>query len=397
MVANLDYTHIVQDIASAITAQIRKNLDNFTEDIDCTPALEGSMAKYKKRVPLGKKPDGTIDYRWIRADSQAELNRKISDLYTVNRLTSYGMTQTEEHKPVPTFKSYTNEWLKLYKDGKVKKNTTTTYRKNLNAHLFPAFGEMQLTEITTAKVQAFLNDRKHLSEKTLKMILALLGQIMKSALEDELIVKDPTASKRLIIPSKKKKERQALPLGRFKQIINGLHLLELADRRYLALILFTGMRRGEALGLRWEDIDVENGLIHIRRGVSHPQQNQPNIEDLPKTKNGVRDVPLDSMLIDFLSPMSKKGFIIGGEKPISLSSFRAMWKRINKAIDLKGVTSHIFRHSYLTYAAGETTDLKTLQALAGHSTIQMTMDHYVHVQPEKLKELGNKMHNLFVQ
>jgi len=195
----------------------------------------------------------------------------------------------------------------------------------------------------------------------------------------------------------KKKERQALPLGRFKQIINGLHLLELADRRYLALILFTGMRRGEALGLRWEDIDVENGLIHIRRGVTHPQQNQPNIEDLPKTKNGVRDVPLDSMLIDFLSPMSKKGFIIGGEKPISLSSFRAMWKRINKAIDLKGVTSHIFRHSYLTYAAGETTDLKTLQALAGHSTIQMTMDHYVHVQPEKLKELGNKMHNLFVQ
>ena len=105
----------------------------------------------------------------------------------------------------------------------------------------------------------------------------------------------------------------------------------------------------------------------------------------------------DSMLVDFLSPMSKKGFIIGGGKPFSLSSFRAMWKRINKAIDLKGVTSHIFHHSYLAYAAGETTDLKTLQALAGYSTIQMTMDHYVHVQPEKLKELGNKMHNLFIQ
>jgi len=49
------------------------------------------------------------------------------------------------------------------------------------------------------------------------------------------------------------------------------------------------------------------------------------------------------------------------------------------------------------YAAGETTDLKTLQALAGHSTIQMTMDHYIHAQPEKIKELGNKIHNLFVQ
>ena len=74
-----------------------------------------------------------------------------------------------------------------------------------------------------------------------------------------------------------------------------------------------------------------------------------------------------------------------------------MWTRINKAIPLKGITPHIFRHSYLTYAAGETPDLKTLQALAGHSTIQMTMDHYIHVQPEKLKELGNRMHSLFAQ
>ena len=61
------------------------------------------------------------------------------------------------------------------------------------------------------------------------------------------------------------------------------------------------------------------------------------------------------------------------------------------------IAERIISYSYLTYAAGETTDLKTLQAMAGHSNIQMTMDHYVHVQPEKLKELGNKMHNLFVQ
>ena len=166
---------------------------------------------------------------------------------------------------------------------------------------------------------------------------------------------------------------------------------------YLALILFTGMRRGEALGLMWQDIDVENGLLHIRRGVTHPQQNQPNIEDLPKTKNGVRTLSLDPLLIDFLSPLDTTGFIIGGEFPISLRTFNNMWRRIGKAIDIKGVTSHIFRHSYLTYAAGETTDLKTLQALAGHSTIQMTMDHYVHAQPEKIKEVGNRMHNLLAQ
>lgn len=166
---------------------------------------------------------------------------------------------------------------------------------------------------------------------------------------------------------------------------------------YLAFILLTGMRRGEALGMMWEDIDTENGLLHIRRGVTHPQQNHPNIEALPKTKSGVRDLPLDPLLIELLSPMSNTGFIVGGESPISLRSFNNIRKRINKVIDLKSVTSHTFRHSYLTYAAGETPDLKTLQALAGHSTTQMTMDHYFRVQPEKPKELGNRMHNLFVQ
>ena len=49
------------------------------------------------------------------------------------------------------------------------------------------------------------------------------------------------------------------------------------------------MRRGEALGMMWEDIDTDNGLLHISRGVTHPQQNQPNIETLPTTKSGVRD------------------------------------------------------------------------------------------------------------
>lgn len=373
----------------ALKAFALMNLDNCTEDTDYTP--NKSMARYKKRVPAGRNPDGSTAYCWIRADSQAELNRKIAAFYAENNL----LNKAEESTPV--FKEYAEEWLRLYKDGKVKKNTTATYRKNLKAHLYPAFGDWPLSAITTAKVQGFLNERSHMAEKTLKMLLALLGQIMKSAVEDELIAKDPTASRRITIPSKKKTERKALPLMRFKQIMNGIHQLEPMERRYLALILLTGMRRGEALGMMWEDIDVKEGLLHIRRGVTHPQQNQPNIEDLPKTKSGVRALPLDPLLVELLSPMDSTGFIIGGEAPISLRTFNNMWKRINKTIDLKGVTSHTFRHSYLTYAAGETTDLKTLQALAGHSTIQMTMDHYVHAQPEKIKELGNKMHNLFVQ
>ena len=92
--------------------------------------------------------------------------------------------------------------------------------------------------------------------------------------------------------------------------------------------------------------------------------------------------------------MQESGFIIGGEAPITMTTYNNTWRRIKKTIDLHGATAHIFRHSYLTYMAGTENDSKTLQTIAGHSTISMTMNRYVHAQPEKTIDAGKKMHNL---
>ena len=100
------------------------------------------------------------------------------------------------------------------------------------------------------------------------------------------------------------------------------------------------------------------------------------------------------MLMDLLAPLQADGFIIGGEQPVSLTHYTNTWNRIKKAVDLHGATAHVFRHSYLTYAAGESSDLKSIQSIAGHSDIRMTMNRYVHAQPEKLKAIGSKMHSL---
>ena len=82
------------------------------------------------------------------------------------------------------------------------------------------------------------------------------------------------------------------------------------------------------------------------------------------------------------------------ESPITMTTYNNTMKRIRKTVDLHGATAHVFRHSYLTYMAGEATDLKTLQSIAGHATIDMTMNRYVHAQPEKIKDAGKKMHDL---
>ena len=157
----------------------------------------------------------------------------------------------------------------------------------------------------------------------------------------------------------------------------------------MALLLMTGMRRGEVLGLRWEDIDPEKGLINVRRNVTYAQ-NQPFI-GTPKTKKGFREIPLDPHLWALLQPAQQEGFIIGGEAPISRMMYRRMWERIEKKVELYGATAHIFRHSYLTIASNAGVEPKTIQALGGHADISTTMNIYVHKQTEQNLDAGKKI------
>ena len=103
---------------------------------------------------------------------------------------------------------------------------------------------------------------------------------------------------------------------------------------------------------------------------------------------------MDPMLMELLAPVESDGFIIGGEHPITLKHYTNTWNRIKKAVDLHSATAHVFKHSYLTCAVGESSDNKSLQKIAGHADIRMTMNRYVHAQPEKIKAVSNKLHDL---
>lgn len=346
------------------------------------------MAIHRQRVRIGQHDDGTPIYKWVQAKTLDELTDRIVQAYIdsgriwelLDRQTAMPMVLSQSKPTCPTFREYVEKWLQTYKAQNLKPTTMSGYRSSLSVHLYPTFGDRLLDSITTEDVQVFLNDRKHLTHKTLTLMLVFLKEILSDAQEDKLIDSNPAASRRIIIPSDKKSIREALPLEQVKDIIQNLPQLQEDDRRLLALLLFTGMRRGEVLGLRWEDIDEKNGLIHVVRNVTYTN-NQPHI-GTPKTQKGTRNIPLDEQLVGLLAPFGKKGFIIGGDKPITLTQFKNMWIRIDKSIDLHGATPHVFRHTYLTLAAGTGLDAKTLQTIAGHADIQTTMNRYVHSQPD---------------
>lgn len=346
---------------------------------------------HKERVLIGRNDRGKPLYKWATGNNLDELHDAIVQIYVdhglIERFLVNGNVPPEKRL---TFKEYTENWMKTYKDVSLKPTTLSGYRTMLRAHFYPAFGKRVFCQITTKDLQDFLNARSELSRKYLSDMVKFFGMIVRDALEDGVVERDITASRKLTIPSNKKTVREALTLENFLDVSDHLSVLNLRDRRFMALLMYTGLRRGEALGLRWEDIDQARGVIHVLRNVTYHTATA-NV-GTPKTENGYRDVPLVPHLTRILDPIQPNGYIIASTQkptePICHSTFVRTWKRIDESIDLHGATPHIFRHTYLTILAGLNIDVKTLQAIAGHSDIQITMNRYVHKRIEGLIEAG---------
>ena len=401
-------TDVARIVASAVGNAIaqyeaqRSNLENCTDDTQMLLPKEGdsNMAKQRIRICIGNNDDGSPVEKMVSASTQFELGDKIvtAILNSERRaefLDKIDATQSNVtvDDPVPTFREYTERWLSVYKEGKLKPKTLKGYKDMLKCHLFPTFGDLRMDIITAAGIQSFLNDNKTYSQKSLQEWLNLLRQILKAAMTDKLIDSNQASDKRIYIPSNIIHEREALKEAEWQDVISNLNRLQGTDRLYMAIIAFTGMRRGEVLGLRWEDVDLDNNVIHVRRNVTHIS-NQPII-GTPKTERGKRDVPIMAGLLNHLSPVKESGYIITREKdpdkPLTISAFRTMWKRIKNTIDVHGATGHVFRHTMGTALFYEGADIKTIQSIVGHADIKTTMDTYIHVRDDRKQSAMEKL------
>ena len=363
---------------------------------------------HRQRVRIGEKEDGTPMVKWIQGKTQDELNDNIVRTYIKHGLFQKLLSEYQEIAVLPivaettapskkiTFREYADTWFKTYKEGVLKPTTVMGYKSNLKRHIYPAIGNLELSAITTEDIQQFLTDRKDLAKNTLHTMLVLISEVLDAAVEDKLIERNPAASKRVFIPTEKKSERTALTREQLLETIRKIGSLDNpSQKRFISLALFTGMRRGEVLGLRWEDIDVEEGMISVSRAVSYTT-NQP-ILSTPKTKNGIRKIPLDPQLLQLLQPLESAGFIIGGETPLTKTVFVRMFNQIREKIDLHGATPHVFRHSYLSMLNQAGVDPKTIQAIGGHGNIMMTFNRYVHSDEKQIALAGKKFNTLFAQ
>lgn len=303
--------------------------------------------------------------RWITANTAQEFADKIAKLMEAPR--------TLKH----SFDSYAWQWFNVYSKPNVETATATTYERQLRRYLCPAFDGLTVEDITTDDVQRLFNSMDG-AKATKDKARMVLNQIMDAAVEDKLIPQNPVKSRRVKVTGKASKTTQPYTVEQMRYLLQ--HIGEIQnplDRVYLALQALHPLRLEEVLGLRREDIDPDSMTIHVRRAVTHPTRNQPEIKET-KTVASSRAIGLSALALPHLPADSGNGFIFGGDKPLSYMQVRKMCDRIKRDTGFtENITPIRFRTTVLTDLYNETKDIKLTQAAAGHTTPAMTLKYYV--------------------
>jgi integrase len=168
------------------------------------------------------------------------------------------------------------------------------------------------------------------------------------------------------------------------------------------ICLSSGIRIGEICALKWEDIDTDNGVIHVRRTIQRIYTIENGIRktelliDTPKTKNSLREIPLSKELLRMLKPIKKvvnsSFFVLTNDiKPTEPRTYRTYYDKLMKELEIPRIKFHGLRHSFATRCIESKCDYKTVSVLLGHSNISTTLNLYVHPNMEQKKKAIEQM------
>lgn len=361
------------------------------------------MAYERIRVHTGYTKSGAPIYTRVGGKTQDERNAAIVlALYNSGRIweiiprpvSDQAVVVPAVSKQRTDFKSYAWAFYRRYKEPKLAENSKVFFTTALNK-LCLRFSEYAVEEITVNDIQDWMNERARdgVSRKTINDQRKVISSVLKSAMEDGLIEKNPAVSSRLNNPGRETEGTIPLSLKRFREIISIIpEINEPSKQMLLCLYCLTGMRREEVLGLRWEDIDFETRQIHVQRALAYPK-GMPCLKP-PKSKAGNRFIPLPDLLLNILTLHRKSsGYVIAKEdgEPLNEKQYQSAFAELQRDYNLRDVNALVFRSTFATMLAAAGMEPKTLQSIMGHSKIAVTMDVYAKLEKTRLDANRNTL------
>lgn len=299
------------------------------------------------------------------------------------------------------YKTWLNEWLDLYVKPATKKRTCEKYKRQCELHILPALGEYELRDLTAIVLQRFTVDlsRKGLSVNTVNGIITLLKASLKRAVQTGVVESD--FSHAVVRPKGKEKQVECFTKDEQKKIER--YIIKKKNPRLFGIVLtlYTGLRIGELLALRWNDVDLRKGIIAVSKSCRDSWQNGKyvKVSDSPKTDCSARVIPIPKQLLPHLKALkkhSKSDYVIEGkaEYGAGIRSYQNTFDLILKRLNLPHKGFHSLRHTFATRALECGMDIKTLSEILGHKNPTVTLKRYVHSLLEHKAEMMNKLGKL---
>ncbi len=343
--------------------------------------------------PRGERRQGSQTFR-TRKEAEAALAKAVQEAQSGTALEPTRKTLAE----------FLTEWEGTLSET-IRPTTERRYRDLIRTHITPHLGGVRLAKLTALDVQRFYAERLRagLSPGTVQLIHDVLHKALKQAYRWGLILRNPAE-----FASPPRPQEKEVITWSAEQVVAFLDAADGDDYRALwYLAVLTGLRRGELLGLKWEDLDLERGALSVQRSWSRAARDGWDVGS-PKTKSSRRLLALSTTVVELLkahrvrqleyrlrvgATYSDRGFVFTQfeGRPLHVNTIIPRFHKLTDRAGLPRIRFHDLRHTSATLSLAAGTHPKVVQERLGHSSITMTMDRYshttMHMQQEEAQRL----------
>lgn len=374
--------------------------------------MRGSIVKRGKKysivIYLGTDEKGKKKQKWISGfNTKKEAERELNKVLV--QVESNDYINVEKMK----VRDYFNHWLDTYVDINLEKTTADGYRICIEKRINKRLGDIQLQKLKPFHIQSFydflikegrIDGKGGLSPKSVIQTHRILRKALSQAVKLQLINKNPADY--VEVPKKKTFHAKVLNESDIPKFLNIFKSTDI----YIAIVLAigVGLRRGEVLGIRWNDIDFKNKTISINQTLLHG--NKGYIFSTPKSEKSRRTIVISDSILYILNEVREKqcddkrklgksyndsGLIIckNDGSPINPSTFSHVFSKVLKDNYFSHIRFHDLRHTNATLMLKNNIPAKIASERLGHSSIGITLDLYSHVLNEMQEEAAEKLEN----
>jgi integrase len=380
-----------------------------------------SNGSWWARVTVGKDENGKQKRKAFYGKTRKEVQDKLTA----------ALTKMNDSKSIASSKMTVSAWIEIwlqeYKKNSLKPGTYLMYHNSYRLYIRSSLGKYSLKDLQHVHVQQLVNSMVNMGlsrssvDKAYFVLLGALNQAVKNGIVRRNVAAD------VILPKRRRAEKRVLTLdeqARFIKIAKTAYHGE-----FYILALATGLRQGELMALTWGDIDFEKGELRVNKTLcrlkdpENPTAKRKIYISSPKTNSSNRVVPLIPSVVEMLNGLKEKQtmkisetlaaydrYVVHDDcmqkhsdfvfctlrgNPLNQENIRSKFRKLLKiaGINRTGLNIHSLRHCFATRGLERGIELRVMQELLGHSSIQMTSNLYTHVLPDKKKDSILKLKN----